>query len=558
MNNRQSAIVNRKWLVILLALTLYPLPFALIYAAFEDIGIGARPISMGNAFTAVADSVYSIHYNPAGLTFLQVTELSAEYNKLFYGLGDNSDLFEGHFGIAIPVKKEKIAFGIGYKKFSLVDTYSEEIGKIAFGYRLLNWLSAGTSIKYFNQKFLIANNAYYTNDTLFKKTNCSRTYDADFGLLVKLIRAGDRFLPLGVNISNILQNEYGINEVDKVKLTQNTQLGIGYFEGEETDGMKFCAVLSRRNYIYGTRLDEKGLKTKQELDINLGIEKWLLKVIALRNGFCFGLDRDYKNISAGIGINITPVEIDYAWLFPLSGIEDIYGNHHLSLVVKFGKKEKHIAKVTPVVEPTITLPPTISQIKKQQDEIRKLSTKIAELETKLQEASKISTATPVQPIQPIETITVSTPPVKKLPEALPEVSTKPVIAPLLPSPTAPLPQPIMKLPEFPLPETPETAISTEPVSVPAELHKLPPPVEKEAMPEPKILPTKPPVPSKPSVLTKDKKHPIRIHKVEPGDTLEKLAEKYYNDKSQWIKLYKANETKIQKGLLKIHDEIVIP
>ena len=37
-------------------------------AAFLKIGTGARPEAMGGAYTALADDVSALHYNPAGLS----------------------------------------------------------------------------------------------------------------------------------------------------------------------------------------------------------------------------------------------------------------------------------------------------------------------------------------------------------------------------------------------------------------------------------------------------------------------------------------------------------
>lgn len=39
-------------------------------AQFLKIGAGARPISMGGAYTALADDINSIYWNPAGLAII--------------------------------------------------------------------------------------------------------------------------------------------------------------------------------------------------------------------------------------------------------------------------------------------------------------------------------------------------------------------------------------------------------------------------------------------------------------------------------------------------------
>ena len=49
---------------------------AVVRAAYEDVGVSARATGFGNAFTAVADDAYAIHYNPAGLGLLYRPELA--------------------------------------------------------------------------------------------------------------------------------------------------------------------------------------------------------------------------------------------------------------------------------------------------------------------------------------------------------------------------------------------------------------------------------------------------------------------------------------------------
>ncbi len=52
---------------------------------------------------------------------------------------------------------------------------------------------------------------------------------------------------------------------------------------------------------------------------------------------------------------------------------------------------------------------------------------------------------------------------------------------------------------------------------------------------------------------------VDTHTVEPGDTLYRLAEEYYDDPTVWIKIYEANEDTIEdKGLLKEGQILIIP
>lgn len=51
----------------------------------------------------------------------------------------------------------------------------------------------------------------------------------------------------------------------------------------------------------------------------------------------------------------------------------------------------------------------------------------------------------------------------------------------------------------------------------------------------------------------------RIHVVQRGDTLYKLARQYYNDQSQWRRIYEANRNQLpDPNVLKAGQKIIIP
>ena len=55
-------------------------------AQFLKIGAGARPTAMGEAFTAIADDVNAVYFNPAGLAQIQRPEITAMHTQWFQGL----------------------------------------------------------------------------------------------------------------------------------------------------------------------------------------------------------------------------------------------------------------------------------------------------------------------------------------------------------------------------------------------------------------------------------------------------------------------------------------
>jgi len=50
----------------------------------------------------------------------------------------------------------------------------------------------------------------------------------------------------------------------------------------------------------------------------------------------------------------------------------------------------------------------------------------------------------------------------------------------------------------------------------------------------------------------------RTHKATKEDTLSGLSEKYYGNPKEWMKIYKANEDKIEKGIIKPGSVLIIP
>ncbi|MFQ3675560.1 MAG: LysM peptidoglycan-binding domain-containing protein [Endomicrobiia bacterium] len=91
-------------------------------------------------------------------------------------------------------------------------------------------------------------------------------------------------------------------------------------------------------------------------------------------------------------------------------------------------------------------------------------------------------------------------------------------------------------------EEKQVIISTKTVIVPVEISTETMKLQKEV----KVVP----------VLQKPK-FPL-AHKVSSGETLISIAEKYYNNKKYWTKIYDANKDKVIKGVLIVGETIIIP
>ena len=152
----------------------------------ENILVGSRPIALGGAFTAVADDVNAMFYNPAGLQFLRQHEVTYVNAELF-GTGVSTS----YLSYALPIS-QKQAIGIDWQHIGYGDPelgYNRDIIKAAFSREMHSRVSIGGSFK-----FLMTNTSL-DGTSVGKATGVG----FDLGLLYSPMSR----LRLGVNVHNV-------------------------------------------------------------------------------------------------------------------------------------------------------------------------------------------------------------------------------------------------------------------------------------------------------------------------------------------------------------------
>jgi len=109
--DRVAIAVCRPWVLILTAIFVFTPSYWLLAAlnsgaAFLKIGTGARPAAMGGAYTAIADDVNALYYNPGGLAQLEKRELGATHMEWLL------DTKFDFLGYAHPTKMGTFALGV--------------------------------------------------------------------------------------------------------------------------------------------------------------------------------------------------------------------------------------------------------------------------------------------------------------------------------------------------------------------------------------------------------------------------------------------------------------
>ena len=128
--------------------------------AVLEAGVGARALGMGGAFTAVADNADAPFWNPAGLSQIKMSEITAMQTKLstdadHYYVSYATPLFGGGFGISwIQVGMSSVSQTGGTLAASNeVDTlgifsYFSNAYLLAYGKNITDNLSFGITAKY--------------------------------------------------------------------------------------------------------------------------------------------------------------------------------------------------------------------------------------------------------------------------------------------------------------------------------------------------------------------------------------------------------------------------
>src|SRR5579884_2454310 len=130
-------------------------------ADFLNVGVGARELGMGSAFTAVDSGLdaNTVNWNPGGLAFVDKSNVTASYNALF------ADENQGYLGYAAPAGKTGAwAAGVNYLTVTNIQkragdtenadsTFSQSNYAVNLSYGkavVENW-SLGASLKYIHE-----------------------------------------------------------------------------------------------------------------------------------------------------------------------------------------------------------------------------------------------------------------------------------------------------------------------------------------------------------------------------------------------------------------------
>ena len=268
-------------------------------AEMLNIGIGARPVSMGCAYTATADDINSIYWNPAGLSLMKTREIGATHAEWLL------DTKYDFIGLGLPMKNAALGFGIvrldhgtfqgrGLNRQSMgsFDAYDQSLS-IALAGKLKNGLRVGGGIKYFQSKI---------------GGDKASSFAVDFGLIGKL-----RSLPVsfGVSLQNLGPGMKFISQRDPLPLSVTAGFA--------------CHMIQGLNIA----MDVKRMVYDKTTNVSFGTEYSVFPALTLRSGYLSSISD--SGLGAGIGLKVLGTQFDYA----VTPFGELGNAHRVSFTHKF-------------------------------------------------------------------------------------------------------------------------------------------------------------------------------------------------------------------------------
>lgn len=283
-------------------------------AAFNDIGVGARPLGLAGAFVALADDSNAANYNAAGLAYIDDIQVGATYAQRFGTLVNYSTIS----GI-IPIS----SIGTIGANFGVLsedsDIYQEQTIRLSYARTLFEQLGLGLNIKYFSTNF-DSENEFVVSNTYFTETSSS-AISLDFGLLAKPVKS----LSIGLAAENVLPADVSISDEHTDTVPMTIRVGIAYKLQSIAEMSAQGAAMT--NILRETLTTVDIISRDGDLYTRIGVEMWVNPTIGVRGGYAMIVNGNAANTinlggSAKIPIGGTTIQLDYGFQLLTGDLQD--------------------------------------------------------------------------------------------------------------------------------------------------------------------------------------------------------------------------------------------
>lgn len=271
----------------------------------EQVPIGPRAISMGSAFSAVANDATAMFWNPAGLAQIDYQEISGTHADLFgTGIKDN------YFAFVLPISRRQVVgfdwYHSGYDDDEL--TFGENRFDLSYSRRLHSTLSVGLSGK------ILTRGIDLDGSTVRE----GRGFGMDLGVLAAPVQK----IQIGLVAQDVFDTEVDYSEEgESIAYPRNVRFGSAYMPTDKS--------------VVAFDIDDR---------YHLGGEYRIVEEIALRGGWEKDRDGDESSTyTFGAGVKVGVFRFDYAYVdHPVLGSTNHFG---LSMAFNWNPSQVRIEEV---------------------------------------------------------------------------------------------------------------------------------------------------------------------------------------------------------------------
>ncbi len=306
-------------------------------AQFLKIAVGPRPVGMGGAYTASADDINSIYWNPAGLARMYAKE--AYFNHVDWIADVNLD----YAGVGVDVSglgtiaASVAVLSMGDMKVRTLEN-PEGTGEIFNAGSLLLGLSYARNL---TEDFSIGFNVKYINEYIWHESASS--FALDVGVLYRIQFLNE--LRLGASISNFgPKMQLAGRDILEIMQTGpgnqniiNTNLDLDKFELPLIFRIGLAVDAVKNNDTRLTLAADAVHPNDNSEHVNTGVEFSWHELFFVRGGYKSLFEREgEQGLTLGVGVNYRLVEavkvmIDYAY----QDFGRLKNVQYISLGVKF-------------------------------------------------------------------------------------------------------------------------------------------------------------------------------------------------------------------------------
>ncbi|MBS1903177.1 MAG: PorV/PorQ family protein [Bacteroidetes bacterium] len=269
-------------------------------STFTKIGVGARAAGMAGGFSALADDITALYWNPAGIAHLQGISANASYTAWFAGITHN------FIGAVMPIS-EKYRFGVSLTVLDNGTLNKATIDKdinagtfnandmsfgLTFAGALTDRFSFGATVKYLRSAILDLS----ADGLAFDAGSLYQTDFYHLKISLALTNLGpDRSFD-GNSLSVLAQNTANTTAklVDAKLVTSTFSLPLSFRIGVGTDVFQGEMQDQKLNVGFDFAAHSDGPET-----YNLGGEYVWNDMLALRGGYAFNQDQFGLGLGAG-------------------------------------------------------------------------------------------------------------------------------------------------------------------------------------------------------------------------------------------------------------------